>query len=72
MMLSETSFLPVSAGHGEVARCRRDGGALRALPLHHAAHGPARGRSIPRIDLELLGAIQPNAPHAFGTGRKII
>ena len=40
MMLSETSFLSVSAGHGEVARRRRDGGAVRALPLHHASHGP--------------------------------
>lgn len=51
MMLSETSFLSVSAGHGEVARRRRDGGAVRALPLHHASHGPppqsfALGRKI--------------------------
>jgi hypothetical protein len=40
MMLCANSFLPVSAGHGEVARRRRDGGAVRALPLHHASYGP--------------------------------
>lgn len=71
MMVSAQNFLPVAQRWGGGSSKAADGGALRALPLHHAARGPARGRSIPQIDLELLGVIQPDATHAFGTGRKI-
>jgi len=39
---------------------------LDARPLHHASRGPASGRSISQIDLELLGAIQPGPPREGG------